>query len=202
MRHRNAILVLVSLLLLLTACDGTAEDTATSSEPRFTTSSAPTVTTNAPSTTSTTAPPWAGTDDTRMCTAVGCDSILTIELSEVDITPEATYDVEICVKGDCTTETITIDVPYPGTGEIDRGETEKKSGTLAGRMLVWADGDYIEYHLPEGDYSSSAFVTFTLTDADGSVLAQTDDTTEVSLERSQPNGPDCPPICFSARMTV
>jgi hypothetical protein len=133
---------------------------------------------------------------------VGCDSILTVELSEVDITPDATYDVEICVDGACAAETITIDVRHPGTGEIDRGESRRTPGTLAGWMLVWVDGDYIEYHLSEGDHGSSASVTFTLAASDGTVLAKTNETTDVPLERDQPNGPDCPPVCFSGRMTV
>ncbi|MGB9358416.1 MAG: hypothetical protein WCC01_07655 [Acidimicrobiia bacterium] len=142
------------------------------------------------------------TDDTRFCNEEGCDSVLTIELSEVDITPNATYDVEICLNGDCATEPITIDVPHPGTGQIDRGESERSPGTLAGWILMWVEGDYIEYHLPEGEYGESALVAFTLMDAKGSVLAQTGEATEVPLERLQPNGPECPPVCFVGRIAV
>jgi hypothetical protein len=69
-------------------------------------------------------------------------------------------------------------------------------------MLMEAEGDYIDYYLPEDDYGESATVTFTLEDASGSVLTQTEGATEVPLERSQPNGPGCPPVCFFGRMSV
>lgn len=185
------------VLSLLAACTGLAKDTTTSSQSSSATSSVPSV-----GTSSTTAPGTTATSDARMCTAIGCDSTLTIDLTEVDITQEATYDVEICVDGACSAETITIDVRHPGTGDIDRGESHRPSGTLAGWMLVWAEGNYIDYHLPEGEYGFSASVIFTLTASDGTVLAQTDEATEVPLERSQPNGPGCAPVCFSGRMTV
>ena len=139
---------------------------------------------------------------TTFCTDAGCDSVLTIELSEVDIVPEATYGVEICVDGDCASETITIDIPHPATGDIVRGDSGHPVGTLAGRMLMWVEGNYIEYYLPEREYGGSATVAFTLRDVEGSVLAQTTGATEVPLERSQPNGPGCPPICFTGRLTV
>jgi hypothetical protein len=67
-------------------------------------------------------------------------------------------------------------------------------------MLVWTD-DRIEYHLPAGEYGDTAQVSFTLTSADGDVLADVEDA-EVPLERSQPNGPGCEPICFRGELTI
>lgn len=150
--------------------------------------------------TSTTAPDTPATSDPRFCTEIGCDSYLEIELTEVDITPEATYDVEICVNDICAMEIVTIDVRHPGTGEIEHGASPRTQ--RAGYMIVWAEDDHIDYYLPEADYDSSASVTFTLTNSNGDVLARTDGPVDVPLERSQPNGPGCPPVCFFGRMTV
>lgn len=136
-----------------------------------------------------------------MCTDAGCDSILTIEFTEVDIEPEETYTIDICVDDECVSETITIDVPHPGTGEIIRGETEGHRGTPEGRMLVWADDDRIDFFLPDQEYGETAQVSFSLTTSDGDVLAEVD-SEDVPLQRSQPNGPGCPPICFSGRLTI
>ena len=117
------------------------------------------------------------------------------------IRPDLAYDIEICVDDGCQTETITIDVPHPGTGEIVRGESKRAPGSLDGWMLLWADSDSVDYYLPEGDYGESARVSFTLTDASGDVLAEVENE-DVPLERSQPNGPDCPPVCFQGRLTI
>lgn len=142
-------------------------------------------------------------DDTRFCDEEGCDSALTIELTDVDITADATYDVEICVNGDCAREVITIHIPDPGTGVVIRGESERTSGTTrAGSVFMWTDGDYVEYFLPHRDHGASALVTFTLKDVSGTVLAKTKDAMETPLERIEPNGPECPPICFFGRITL
>ena len=197
MRNQRAAILLL-MVLVVVACTPADEQPLPSSELPATSDSA---STSSPSTSAVTAPPSTATDNTRMCTAVGCDSILTIELSQVDITPGATYEVEVCVDGSCTAATTTIDVRHPATGEVVRGETEREPGHLAGWMLIWAE-DHIDYYLPESEYGSSASVTFTLTAPDGTVLAQTAEPTEVPLERSQPNGPGCLPVCFQGRMTV
>jgi len=68
-------------------------------------------------------------------------------------------------------------------------------------MLVWADGDHIDYHPPEGEYGASAQISFTLTDVEGDVLAHVQNE-DIPMERSQPNGPGCPPVCFFGRLTV
>lgn len=198
MGNRTATAALVSGLFLLISCSGTVDLTGTSTERLSTT-------TRAVSPSTTTPPPsLAETDDTRVCTLAGCDSVLTIELGQVDIISEATYGVEICVEGNCTLEEVTIDVPLPGTGEIVRGESHRgptDRPPVDGFMLVWADGDYVEYYLPENEYGESAEVSFTLTDAGGDVLAQAEDE-QVPLERADVNGPECPPVCFFGRMTI
>lgn len=189
------------LSLVLSACTGSATDT-TSSQPLPTTTSVPRTSTTTSTVTTSAKPNTTSTTEPRFCTEIGCDSLLRIELTEVDITPEATYDVEICVDAVCATETVTIDQRHPGTGDVQRGASPRAQGTLDGYMIIWAEDDHIDYYLPEADYVSSASVTFTLTNSDGDVLARTDGPADVPLERSQPNGPGCPPVCFFGRMTV
>lgn len=214
-------LILGLLLVTVAACATTGEDQTSSSDASMSDSTPPSTT--EPSTTcaarptsmprdvsttwappSTTAPTSASTtrSDTRFCTEIGCNSALRIELSEVDITPNATYKLKICVDGVCTAETITIDIPIPGTNQITRGESPRQPGTVAGQILVWAEEDYAQYFLPDREYGESATVVFTLTDDDGSLLAQSEGVTAIPMSRSQPNGPGCPPICFHGRMTV
>lgn len=187
--------------LVLSSCAGSAADT-TSSQPLPTTTSVPRTPTSTSAVTSNTDLNTTPTTEPRFCTEIGCDSLLRIELTEVDITPEATYDVEICVNDVCATETVAIDQRHPGTGEIQRGESPRARGTLDGHMIIWAEDDRIDYYLPEADYDSFASVTFTLTNSDGDGLARTDGAADVPLERSQPNGPGCPPVCFFGRMSV
>jgi hypothetical protein len=188
--------------LVLGACTGSAADTTSSSQPLATTSSVPRPSTTISTAMTSTGPNTTATNEPRFCTAIGCDSLLTIDLTEVDITPEAKYDVEICLNEVCATETVTIDLRHPGTGEIERGESPRTQGTLDGYMIIWAEDDHIDYYLPEADYDSSASIKFTLTNSNGDVLARTDGPADVPLERSQPNGPGCPPVCFFGRMTV
>lgn len=214
-------LTLALLLVAVAACATAGEDQTSTSEiqtgdstPPSTSETATTrdvssISTTPDASTTSTSPntasptsPSTRTDDTSFCTEIGCNSALTIELSEVDITPKAIYEVEVCVDGDCTAETITIDIPIPGTNQITHGESPRQPGTVAGQILVWAEEDHVQYFLPDRVYGESATVTFTLADDEGSVLAQTEGATAVPMERSQPNGPDCPPICFHGQITV
>jgi hypothetical protein len=55
-------------------------------------------------------------------------------------------------------------VPHPESGDIVRGDSGDPVGTPADRMLVWVEGDFIEYYLPEREYGRSATVAFTLRD--------------------------------------
>jgi hypothetical protein len=192
--------LLAVLLLVLSACS--TVDTAIEAT---TTSLSPTVATSAPGppTTTTVTTPTAQPDDTRLCTLIGCESALTIELSNVDIQPEATYGIDICVDDTCLSETVTIDVAHPGTGEIDLGKTyDLTDGRLPQDpyLLIWTS-DEIYFHLGEGEYGTTAGVSLTLTDDTGAVLVAIDGE-GVSMERTQPNGPDCLPICFGGRMIV
>ena len=189
------------LWLLISACTGSAANITSTSQSSPTTSALPPSTsTNTPTTT--TQPDTTSTSEPRFCTEIGCDSILEVRLTEVDIALEATYDVEICVNKECAAETVTIDLRHPGTGEIQRGASSRPQGTLDGYMVLWVEEDRIDYYLPAADYDTTTSVSVRFMDSDGNVLADTGGPADVPLERSQPNGPGCPPVCFFGRMTV
>ena len=128
------------------------------------------------------------------CTQIGCESVLRIEFTDVEFQPEATYHLDICIDDDCVSEPVTIDVPHPGTGEIDLG----RAGD--GQILVWANSNDIDFRLREDEYPESVEVSVTVTNAGGSVLAHS--VSDVQVSRFQPNGPLCGSTCFNAQVTV
>lgn len=179
--------------------DFATAETATTSTGQLAPSS--TAMTSTTLTTSTGAPQQVETEPTIICDEVSCNSALTIELDEVDIEPNDTYHLEICVDGDCTAATITVDIVNPGTQQVSHGATERRPGTLERHIVMWADDDRIDYVLPEKEYGQSVAVAFTLEDADRLTLVETGEATDVPVERSQPSGPGCP-VCFFGRLTV
>jgi hypothetical protein len=137
-----------------------------------------------------------------VCTEIGCSSSMDIELSEVDIQPNAVYRFQICVDGDCRSESITIDTKLAGSGEVWQGESEQTHNTQEGRVVIMADSDSIVYFLPEREYEQFAAVSIRFEDANGTLLAGTEGAVEVAIEIDQPNGPDCPPVCYHGRLTI
>jgi hypothetical protein len=135
------------------------------------------------------------------CNAAGCVSLLVINLTGLDIQASETYDVKLCVGEVCVNETITIDVAHPGTGDIVQGDSRPNAGGPGGLLSLSAHDDRVDFYLPQGEYGTEAQVTFSLTDAEGNVLVKTEGTA-VPLERSQPNGRWCPPICFWGELTL
>lgn len=113
------------------------------------------------------------------CTLIGCDSQVVFEIPG-DLEAGRTYDVEACVDQRC--ETVTVEIQPQGVG-------------LAGSFLVDAATDRVTLSLPEGDYSGIHAVALTLTGADVEPIEFEADT---EFERGQPNGPDCPPVCWRA----
>lgn len=125
----------------------------------------------------------------RACTEIGCRSLLTVELTDTDVIGDATYGVEVCVDDECTSSTVDM--------HNDRGEAVM--GDVDG-VVLRADENLVEYRLPGDGYGETAEVSFTLTDAEGNVLVEAAD--EIPLDRAQPNGPGCPPVCFTGRLTA
>jgi hypothetical protein len=118
------------------------------------------------------------------CTQVGCANAIRYDPS-IDLERDTVYDVEACIDGDC--QQGSFEVVGPGT---ERGDVD-------GALALWADEDHVDLALGEADFSGSHSVSFTLRDAAGEVLAQFDDTIE--LTKSEPNGGwPCGPTCWSA----
>jgi hypothetical protein len=82
-----------------------------------------------------------------------------------------------------------------------QGEGSPNIGGPGGRILMWAPENRIDFYLPEGDYADTEEVVFTLTDSSGVVLAAVEDAS-VPLERFEPNGRWCPPVCFWGALTI
>jgi hypothetical protein len=161
--------------------------------------------------------PFAG------CDAAGCESLVSIRLTDTDIQPSETYRLELCVGDVCVDDEITIDIASPGpaelahgevdpdaagegnagygSGELVQGEGSPNIGGPGGRILMWAAEDRIDFHLPDGDYAATGAVTLTLWDSSGAVLVAVEDAS-VPLERSEPNGRWCPPVCFWGELTI
>lgn len=120
-----------------------------------------------------------------VCTAMGCESQVLFEL-DVDIAPGTSYSVQACVDAQC--EDAEIRVPAGG-GAI---------GTV-GNIVVSPIDNVIAFRLHGADYSGSHAVTLNLELPDGgTVLVEQD----VEFERSQPNGPRCEPVCWTATIRV
>ena len=122
---------------------------------------------------------------TQACTEIGCDSRITFDLSQ-DLVEGRTYRVEACVDDLCDTQ--TLEVP-PGHG-----------GAASGSLEVTTEDDTISLRLPDKDWSGAHRATLNVQDEAGRVVARTEKS--VGFERTQPNGPGCPPVCWQARITA
>ena len=118
------------------------------------------------------------------CTEIGCESGVEFELAQ-SLEEDHSYEIEACADSFCRSETVDIPTAFTGRrmGELDVG--------LDRVLLI----------LPQGDYAGRHRVSLVLRDAEsGEVLAQTE--RDVEFERLQPNGPDCPPVCWFARVAA
>ena len=120
-------------------------------------------------------PPFAPVE----CTLIGCDSQVVFEMP-ADLEASRSYDVEACIDQRC--ESATIKIPPRGVG-------------LVGSFMVDAATDVVTMSLPEGDYGGVHAVSLTLSGAD---VEPVEIDAETEFERGQPNGPDCPPVCWRA----
>ncbi|MGH8936044.1 MAG: hypothetical protein ACRDXD_07240 [Acidimicrobiia bacterium] len=118
------------------------------------------------------------------CTQIGCESTVEFELPD-SIREDRSYEIEACADTFCRSE--TVDIP--------RGFTGRQLGELSVEL------ERILLILPEADYAGRHRVSLVVRDAEsGEVLAQAEH--DVEFERRQPNGPNCPPVCWFARVAA
>ena len=127
----------------------------------------------------------------RSCDAIGCSSQVSFHLS-ADLEAGVAYTVEACADDHCRQHTLTV--------------PEDRSAGVAARAVtdglgLDTDRDAITLTLPDGtDWSGTHAVTLRVVTSDGDpVTHMTDD---VEFERTQPNGPGCPPVCWLAEVAA
>jgi len=113
------------------------------------------------------------------CTLIGCESQLRFDLS-ADLVRGEAYDIEACVDGDCTSETVQV----PDSGFV-----------IGGAITLDADRDTVTVRLIGDDYSGMHTVSLSVA-GEGGLVAEVERATD--FERSQPNGPGCEPVCWHA----
>lgn len=144
--------------------------------------------------TATTVPP--STAPPAVCTEIGCNSGLRVELADADLTADSTYSIDICIGEEC----VQVEVGPGHTGEITSGADP--STLEGGSIFLDAEADRVELMLGFVEFDPIETVSFSITDvATGEVMASTGGE-DVPFERSQPNGPGCPPVCFFGRLSL
>ena len=121
----------------------------------------------------------------QACTAIGCDSQVVFELTPVDLVAGRTYEIEACLEDECWSATVE-----PPADVVAGGR---------GGLTVEPQRDVIVLVLPEGDHGGSRGVTLEIETGDGQTWGIEAD---IDLERVQPNGPACLPVCWQATITV
>ncbi|TFV61291.1 hypothetical protein E4P41_09735 [Geodermatophilus sp. DF01-2] len=124
------------------------------------------------------------------CTEVGCGSQVTFDL-EYDLEAGDLYLVEVCVDDFCRTQ--TLEVPEDRDGALPVTEV--------GDLGLQTDRDIIYLALPdERDWSGTHVATLAVRDAEGRVVSEHEG--DVDFESVQPNGTNCPPVCWLAEVNA
>lgn len=121
----------------------------------------------------------------RECTAEGCESRVDFAV-DTDLVAGVPYYVTACIDGACERRTLEVPPAAPGA-------------RLDDRIALDVGTDVVSLHLEDADWSGEHDVQVRVTGPGAQVLAELRATIE--LERSQPNGPDCDPVCWYARVT-
>ncbi|HVM20009.1 MAG TPA: hypothetical protein VM307_08615 [Egibacteraceae bacterium] len=134
------------------------------------------------------APAGTGLDGAG-CTEIGCYSGVTFAVSGVGLDASGGRVVaEICVDGDC--ERARYRQRPDGSARWNNPRVD---------MSVSEDRVEVTFHLDGEDYDEATAHDVSLwlrVDGGDPISLQR----EVHLERSQPNGPNCPPVCWQARI--
>jgi hypothetical protein len=125
----------------------------------------------------------------RACTEIGCESTLTFESDELaaHLAGARPLTVTACLDGDCSTHRVAAG-RCAGTGRLLDAGLECNQGKLIVHLGGTAGGK------PLGTGTHGARLELA---AGGDVLL--DERAEaIRFTRNQPNGPDCPPVCWTA----
>lgn len=124
------------------------------------------------------------------CTMIGCESAVAFQLS-ADLENGVRYRVQACLEGLCEAETVEVPVGGAEGGAVARRVGSIDLGTETNRILLI---------LPEGEFGGARRVSLRVVDERGDVLVDAEAVAE--LERQQPNGPNCPPVCWFAELDL
>ena len=125
------------------------------------------------------------------CTLIGCESAIAFNIAGAGLKGQAgTVKAEICFNGTCESARLRVGA----SGAVD---------AKGNRSLIDASGNDIAVtlFLPDDDYDSETLhdVSLNLTvDGGKPVIVRR----SVALSPSQPNGPNCEPVCWSTAIRV
>ena len=132
---------------------------------------------------------WAvsPTGQSRDCSEVGCSSQVSFQLA-AELRAGVAYNVEACADDDCRSQTLTV----PDDGPV---------GTGGEGLWLDTNDDVITLELPsDTNWEGTHAVSLRVVTEDGEEVV--DMAGETDFERMQPNGPDCPPVCWLAEVTA
>ena len=127
--------------------------------------------------------------DRQVCTAIGCVNAVSFAVTGAGLGPDGGRIVaEACFDGDCARTRYTQ-------------EPSGASQATGRRMDVLVESDRVQIllHLPDADYDeATAHEVSLVLRVDGGEPIRVE--REVNLDSSQPNGPNCAPVCWGARV--
>jgi hypothetical protein len=134
----------------------------------------------------------------RTCTQIGCVSAFIVQASAIplDLAGIQASTLKVCRNGACLESSLASwdgRLPFIYRDPTQQAQLQVKvydEPAGARFEITYAPG--VDGALPDGDVYD-----VTLTAADGSTPIQLQHKS-VTYQASQPNGPDCPPICYAA----
>lgn len=124
------------------------------------------------------------------CDEEGCFSSVNFSLG-ADLVNGTSYLVKACVEAACESATIGVQTP----------SDDPATGRRVGASTLKTDRDEVHLRLPAGsEYPGRRDVSLFIRDEDGRVLVET--AAVADFQQFQPNGSNCPPTCWIARVEV
>ncbi|TVQ87237.1 MAG: hypothetical protein EA397_18130 [Deltaproteobacteria bacterium] len=138
----------------------------------------------------------SGLSGGQVCTQIGCESGLTVEIEGIESWPAGDYVVRASVDG----ESVQCEGSIP-LNPCDQGYTFTCSDGVARISESGCDLPEREHGLSHVHFLADAAREVSLRiERDGELLGE--QTFEPSYETFQPNGPECEPTCRQAQHTL